>query len=88
MPLALARIIMFASRIREQRVGDAARPSGVTATSAAALGSPGGHAGRRHRAVTGSVPREQISCADPTDIRRPRYKRSDDATVAFCLLGS
>jgi hypothetical protein len=29
----------------------------------------------------------EVEDADPTGARWPRYKRSDDATVAFCLLG-
>jgi hypothetical protein len=29
----------------------------------------------------------EVEGADPTGSRWPRYKRSDDATVAFCLLG-
>jgi hypothetical protein len=29
----------------------------------------------------------EVEDADPTGDRWPRYKRSDDATVAFCLLG-
>jgi hypothetical protein len=29
----------------------------------------------------------EVEEADPTGARWPRYKRSDDATVAFCLLG-
>ena len=29
----------------------------------------------------------EVEDADPTGTRWPRYKRSDDATAAFCLLG-
>jgi hypothetical protein len=29
----------------------------------------------------------EVEDADPTGARWPRYKHSDDATAAFCLLG-